>query len=131
MATAGVPVKMDVAVDPPALAELARRVVERLAVVAPGAVPYLFGHAADGNLHVNVVPPAAVGPAEMERIEDAVYRVVHDLEGSISAEHGIGRAKLPWLSLARSPDEIAAFRAVKQAFDPDGLLNPGVLLPPG
>jgi FAD/FMN-containing dehydrogenase len=125
--TVGVPVKMDVAVAPPAIAELARRTRERLAVVAPGAATYLFGHAADGNLHVNVVPQADEDGAA---VEDAVYRVVHDLGGSISAEHGIGRAKLPWLNLSRTEDEIAAFRAVKQALDPAGILNPGVLLPP-
>jgi FAD/FMN-containing dehydrogenase len=131
IATAGVPVKMDVAVAPAALAELAARVTATVATVAPGAAPYLFGHAADGNLHVNVVPPPGSGARDTRAIEDAVYRVVHDLGGSISAEHGIGRAKLPWIHLSRSPDEIAAFRALKQAMDPDGILNPGVLLPPG
>ena len=51
------------------------------------------------------------------------------LGGSISAEHGIGTAKRPWLHLNRSETEIAAFRAIKQALDPAGILNPNVLLP--
>jgi FAD/FMN-containing dehydrogenase len=54
---------------------------------------------------------------------------VADLGGSISAEHGIGVAKRAWLHLNRSPEELAVFRALKQALDPGGILNPGVLLP--
>ncbi len=60
----------------------------------------------------------------------AVLRLVASLGGSISAEHGIGIAKRPWLSLTRSPEDIAAMRAIKRALDPNGLLNPGVILPP-
>jgi FAD/FMN-containing dehydrogenase len=55
--------------------------------------------------------------------------LVAEMNGSISAEHGIGRAKTGWLSLSRSPAEIAAMRAIKSALDPNGILNPGVLLP--
>ena len=64
------------------------------------------------------------------QVTDAVLRHVAARGGSISAEHGVGRAKLAWLGLSRSPTEIAAMRAVKRALDPQGLLNPGVLLPP-
>ena len=56
--------------------------------------------------------------------------LVADRGGSISAEHGIGRAKLPFLRLNRTDAEIAAMRALKQALDPAGILNPGVLIPP-
>ena len=55
--------------------------------------------------------------------------MVGDLGGSISAEHGIGTAKRKWLWLSRSPAEISAFRSIKRALDPDGILNPNVLLP--
>jgi FAD/FMN-containing dehydrogenase len=55
---------------------------------------------------------------------------VAGLGGSISAEHGIGRAKLPWLPLTRSAAEIDAMKSIKAALDPEGLLNPGVLVPP-
>jgi FAD/FMN-containing dehydrogenase len=93
--------------------------------LAPEAEVWLFGHAADGNVHVNLT---RVDPGD-ERVDDAVLGLVASYGGSISAEHGIGRAKLPWLRLARSDDEFRAFRAIKAALDPDGVCNPGVLLP--
>jgi FAD/FMN-containing dehydrogenase len=85
----------------------------------------MWGHAADGNVHVNVTGL----PHDDDRVDDVVLRFVAGLGGSISAEHGIGTAKRAWLHLNRSPSEIKAFRAIKQALDPDGVLNPGVLLP--
>ena len=91
---------------------------------ADGAHTYLFGHLGDGNLHVNVVGP----DPDDDAVDDAVLRLVADFGGSISAEHGIGRAKAPWLGLSRSPEEQAAFRAIKAALDPAGILNPGVLV---
>lgn len=122
----GVPHKLDVTLP---LGELAafepavRRVVDE---AWPGATTVLFGHVGDGNVHVNVVGP----PADDESVDGAVLSLVAAHGGSISAEHGIGRAKVPWLGLSRSPAEISAMRAVKQALDPGALLNPGVLLPP-
>ncbi len=74
---------------------------------------------------MNVVGP----PADDDRVDEAVLRLVAEHGGSISAEHGIGRAKQPWLALSRSATELAAFRAIKDALDPRGILNPGVLLP--
>jgi FAD/FMN-containing dehydrogenase len=62
-------------------------------------------------------------------VEDAVLRLVSGLGGSISAEHGIGTAKRQWLHLNRTPAELDAFRAIKTALDPKGILNPHVLLP--
>jgi len=90
----------------------------------PSAQCWLFGHAADGNVHVNIT---GVDPDE-ESVDDLVLRVVAGYGGSISAEHGIGRAKARWLHLNRSPAEIDTFRAIKAALDPDGIMNPGVLL---
>ncbi len=75
-------------------------------------------------MHVNVT---GVDPSD-ERVDDAVLRFTASLGGSISAEHGIGRAKRQWLHLNRTDAEIAAFRAIKYALDPNGILNPGVLL---
>jgi len=85
----------------------------------------LFGHLAEANLHVNIL-----GGAEDREpaVTEAVLRLVAAAGGSISAEHGIGRAKTRWLGLTRSPAEIAAMRAIKAALDPAGLLNPGALL---
>ena len=64
-----------------------------------------------------------------DRLTDAVLQLVASLDGSISSEHGVGRAKVPWLSLSRTSAEISAMRAIKDALDPTGTLNPGVLLP--
>ncbi len=123
--TLGAPHKLDVTVPMDAFAELVERVPEVVARLRPEARTWLFGHAAEGSLHVNVT---GVDPAD-EEVDEAVLRLVASLEGSISAEHGIGRAKRRWLDLCRSSAEIEAFRAIKGALDPDGILNPGVLLP--
>jgi FAD/FMN-containing dehydrogenase len=122
---AGVPVKLDVAVPLPALADAVAALPAAIAVAAPAARLILFGHVNEGNLHVNVLD--AVERAEA--VSDAVLRLVASYGGSISAEHGVGRAKRPWLALSRSTEEIAMMRAIKNALDPNGLLNPGVLLP--
>ena len=118
----GVPHKLDVTLPLGQLADFAGEVAA--ATRRPPGV-FLFGHLGDGNLHVNVVGPAP----DDDRIDDAVLRLTVAHGGSISAEHGIGRAKRPWLHLNRSPAEIAVFRAIKTALDPNGILNPGVLLP--
>ena len=92
----------------------------------PKATTWLFGHAGDGNVHVNVT---GVHPDDLT-VDDRVMRYVAELGGSISSEHGIGTAKRPWLHLNRSEAELAAFRRLKAALDPAGILNPNVLLPP-
>ena len=90
-----------------------------------------FGHAGDGNIHVNIM----VMPEDGEEIERAheAEKVLFDgvvaLEGSISGEHGIGFSKAPFLPIELSPDEIALMKRVKQAFDPYNLLNPGKIFP--
>ena len=76
-------------------------------------------------MHVNIL---GLAPDD-ERAEDAVLRFVAELGGSISAEHGIGRAKTRWLHLTRSEADVAAMRAIKHALDPLGQLNPGVIFP--
>jgi FAD/FMN-containing dehydrogenase len=121
--TVGPPHKLDVTLPAPALAMFLDEVVEAVRAVAPRARTWLFGHAADGNVHVNVT---GVEPDD-ESVDDAVLQLVAARGGSISAEHGIGTAKRRWLHLARSPAELAAMRSIKHALDPDGLLNPAVL----
>jgi FAD/FMN-containing dehydrogenase len=93
-----------------------------------------FGHVVDGNVHINIVPPIH-WPHEKFQIE--CYRVTHKLGevllefgGSISAEHGIGLLKLPYLRYTRTVAEVELMRQVKKAFDPAGIMNPGKLLPP-
>jgi FAD/FMN-containing dehydrogenase len=120
----GTPHKLDVALPASALAAFIEEVPGRVHERYPSAQCWLFGHAADGNVHVNVT---GVDPDD-ESVDDVVLRVVADYGGSISAEHGIGRAKARWLHLNRTAAEIDAFRAIKGALDPDGIMNPGVLL---
>ena len=85
-----------------------------------------FGHVADGNLHASVRMNSHTVP-ELD-IEDAVYEIVSRRRGSISAEHGIGSLKRKFLPYSRSPEELALMRAIKQAMDPNGILNPGKVL---
>jgi FAD/FMN-containing dehydrogenase len=125
ISAAGVPVKLDVSVPVGVLPDLVHRLPGVVAAAAPGARLVVFGHVNEGNLHVNVLGAQERG----EDVTDAVLRLVAELGGSISSEHGVGRAKVAWLQLSRSATEIAAMRAVKDALDPKGLLNPGVLLP--
>ncbi len=120
----GPPHKFDVTLPAGQLDAVVTAVRVRVGELDPSARLWVFGHVGDGNLHLNVT---GLGPAD-ERVDDAVLTLVAAAGGSISAEHGIGVAKRPWLPLARSPEEIAAFRAIKAALDPDGILNPGVLV---
>ncbi len=120
----GTPHKLDVAVPMGAIAQFVDRVPGVVRDVAPGAEVWLFGHAADGNVHVNVT---GVAP-EDDALDAAVFELASGLGGSVSAEHGIGIAKRKWLHLSRSPAELAVFGAIKSALDPDGVLNPSVLL---
>lgn len=119
----GVPVKLDVAVPDVQLERALRELPDVVARVAPGARTIIFGHLHEGNLHVN-----ALDAHDDHGVTDAVLRYVASLGGSISAEHGVGRAKAEWLNLSRSPAEIAAMRSIKAALDPGQLLNPGVIL---
>ncbi|MCZ3389203.1 MAG: FAD-binding oxidoreductase [Actinomycetia bacterium] len=110
---------LDVALPPDALDAFLARLPS---LVQPHRV-FTFGHLAEGNVHIHVNGPAA----DDHEPAAAVLRAVAELGGSISSEHGVGRAKPEHLSLSRGPAEIAAMRAVKSALDPQGLLNPGVL----
>jgi glycolate oxidase len=92
-----------------------------------------FGHAGDGNIHVNlmVTPGDAEEMARAVRAERVLFERVVALEGSISGEHGIGFAKAKYLDIELSPDVIALMRRIKAAFDPQGILNPGKIFPTG
>jgi glycolate oxidase len=90
-----------------------------------------FGHAGDGNIHVNLMIDRAdeTARARAKRAERELFEQVVALEGSISGEHGIGFAKAPYLAIELSPDVIALMQRVKSAFDPNGILNPGKIFP--
>ena len=90
-----------------------------------------FGHAGDGNIHVNLLlkPGDADEAARAKQAERFLFTRVVELEGSISGEHGIGFAKAPYLPIELSAEEIALMKRVKAAFDPNGILNPGKIFP--
>lgn len=91
-----------------------------------------FGHAGNGNLHVNILFDPA-DPAQHTRARAALPRLFAltlSLDGTLSGEHGIGVAKRDFMAQAFTPATLATMRAVKAAFDPDGILNPGKVLPP-
>ena len=119
----GVPIKLDVSVPAAQWVRLASEAAAVITDVDPGAQVITFGHVADGNVHVNIVPAA---PAD-GRHENAVFSLVASLGGSISAEHGIGALKARWLPLARTDAERAVFARIRSAFDPSATLNPNVL----
>jgi hypothetical protein len=119
----GVPVKLDVSVPAAQWVRLASGAAAVVREVDPGARVITFGHLADGNVHVNIVPAAAADG----RHEDAVFSFVASLGGSISAEHGIGALKARWLPLARTEAELGLFARIRSALDPAGTLNPHVL----
>ena len=127
ISAAGIPHKLDVTLPAARLAEFVDGVTNVVLAADPDARPLLFGHLGDGNVHVNVLGPDGAEPRD--EVDDEVLRFVASLGGSISAEHGIGTAKLAQLHLNRSEAELAAFAAIKRALDPAQLLNPNVLLP--
>ena len=108
-----------------------------LEAILPGVRPVTYGHVGDGNLHYNLNAPLVDGAgrdddlrAAAEGLSRAVYDAVAAANGSISAEHGLGRTKAAAGASYKSDVEVDLMRAVKRALDPDGLMNPGVLLPP-
>ncbi len=122
----GVPIKVDIAVALDRLGRFLSDVGPVVAALVPEAKVWRFGHAADGNIHVNVTGCDPHGPMA-DAIEEAVLGLAVECGGTISAEHGVGVAKARWLGFSRTPAEVATFAAIKAALDPHGLLNPGVL----
>ncbi|CAM3363386.1 FAD-binding oxidoreductase [Tsukamurella hominis] len=132
VAAAGVPVKLDVGVPVESLAPARAAIVDAVAGASPDVEPVLFGHLAEGNLHVNLLARAGGRIPEQlaDRLEGVVLERVLAFGGTVSAEHGIGRAKRAWLGRQRGPEQVALMRRIKDAWDPAGLLNPGAVLDP-
>ena len=120
--------KFDVSVPPKAYSHVVSTLRTELRERWPHLSLLTFGHAADGNLHLNIVGPR---PHDgWETVDDAVYDRVLAAGGSISAEHGIGVLKKRHLGRMRTPEELALMREMKRLLDPQGILNPGKLLGP-
>jgi len=128
----GASIKHDISVPIAAVPQMIAQGTAAAERVLPGIRPCLFGHMGDGNLHFNFSQPVGMeGKAFMARereINDAVYEVVLKLHGSVSAEHGIGQLKSGLLTEVKDPVALDLMRSIKQALDPNGILNPGKVL---
>jgi len=129
----GANIKHDVSVAPGRVPELIAGADAACAALMPGMRTAPFGHIGDGNVHFNVLaPPGMDGDAFLAQsaaIGDAINAVVQQLDGSFSAEHGVGRLKRSLMSSWRGGPELEMMRRIKAALDPAGLMNPGVMLP--
>lgn len=125
-------IKHDIAVPVNVIPNFIEEAGRRLRAALPLARPVPFGHMGDGNIHYNVSQPVGADRAEFiarwAEVNAIVHGVVHEFGGSISAEHGIGRLKRDLLRETKDPVALDAMRAIKAALDPNGILNPGVLL---
>ncbi len=129
----GASLKHDVSVPIGRIGELIEKLQAAVAEALPEARPVAFGHVGDGNVHFNISQPPAWAAerflAERARMAAIVYDATVSLNGSISAEHGIGQAKREDLARYRSATELSLMRTLKQALDPAGIMNPGKVIP--
>ena len=127
-------IKHDVAVPISAVASFIARACEVVEKMIPGARPVPFGHIGDGNIHFNISQPVGADTqgflARWAEVNRAVHDVVAALNGSISAEHGIGRLKIEENVHYKQPIEIELMQKIKHALDPNNLMNPGKVVPP-
>lgn len=122
--------KHDISVPVSRIAEFIDRAAALALRLAPGARVVAFGHVGDGNIHFDVLqPPGDGGPHAQAREQGsrAIHDLAHELGGSISAEHGLGVLKSAEALRYKSPAEVAAHRAIRQALDPGRIMNPRVL----
>ncbi|KAF0170479.1 MAG: actin interacting protein [Rhodobacteraceae bacterium] len=130
----GYHVRSDVSVRLSAIPELITKLEAMLAQDFPGWTALPYGHAGDGNVHFSAVPPKSIDPTTQrsigKTIETAIFRVVAGLDGSFSAEHGIGRSKRDRLAATADPVQLDLLARLKSAIDPTGVMNPGCLIAP-
>ncbi len=128
----GASIKHDVSVPIAAVPELIAAGSAAALATVPGIRPCAFGHMGDGNIHFNFSQPegadARAFMAEEAKLNAAIYEVVLRLGGSVSAEHGIGQLKAGLLRRVKDPVALDMMRAIKQALDPNGIINPGKVL---
>ncbi|MBO6718972.1 MAG: FAD-binding oxidoreductase [Rhizobiaceae bacterium] len=128
----GASIKHDISVPVVSIPRFIEQGAKLVQQVAPGARLVCFGHMGDGNLHFNVTQPEQADPkafmALYRPMNDAIHALVRELGGSFSAEHGIGRLKRDELVATQPPVATDLMRAVKQAFDPAGIMNPGKVI---
>jgi FAD/FMN-containing dehydrogenase len=126
--------KNDISVPVPSIPEFLRELHESIERAYPTFSVVVFGHVGDGNLHVNVLKPEGISDADFwtscHDADHTVFSLVQRYKGSISAEHGVGLLKRDFLPYSRSQAEISIMHSIKQAFDPDGIMNPGKIIKP-
>jgi FAD/FMN-containing dehydrogenase len=128
----GASIKHDISVPVASIPAFIEKATAAVTAKFPGARPCSFGHLGDGNLHFNFNAPPAKDKeflAEWDEIQLTVHDLVKEFSGSISAEHGIGTMKRDLLPRYKSSEELDAMRALKHAFDPKNILNPGKTVP--
>ena len=132
LSATGLPHKNDVALPVAALEPFCAELSSVFGSAYPRWEICLFGHIGDGNLHINVMKPDAMGVDDFKEqtsgADQVMFALVQKHAGSISAEHGIGLLKRPYLHFSRSDDERALQRAIKAVLDPKDILNPGKVL---
>ncbi len=128
----GASLKHDISVPVSAIPEFMSRAIEAVTNFIPDIRPVPFGHLGDGNLHFNLTQPidmhAATYLASRDAVAKRVHDIAHQLGGSISAEHGLGVAKRDEILNYKTPVEMALMKTVKEALDPDNIMNPGKVL---
>ncbi|MFT4768587.1 MAG: FAD/FMN-containing dehydrogenase [Glaciecola sp.] len=124
----GTPIIFDVSLPINRMEAYLIEVRSRLDAALPQNTLWVFGHLGDGNLHLDVQTAAGDALAHRPIIERAVYEPLKGIGGSVSAEHGIGLEKKPYLHLSRSSQEITLMQTLKMALDPEGILNPGKIV---
>jgi FAD/FMN-containing dehydrogenase len=132
-AAEGLNIKHDISLPVSAIAEFVKRTDARLSQALPGIRVVNFGHLGDGNLHYNIQCPEGADAAEFltthePHVNELVYESVMSFGGSVSAEHGIGRLKVDSLPQYKDPVALQLMRNIKQALDPQHLMNPGRVL---
>ena len=123
------PYKNDISVRVSRVPAFMNELSEILAKAYPDWEVVWFGHLGDGNLHINILRPPDISKEdfveECQRVDELVFTAGKNQEGSISAEHGVGLTKRPFLHFSRSETEIQIMRDIKKVLDPDGIMNPG------